>query len=155
MKAVVQRVTRAAVEVGGETVGSIGLGLLVLVGAETGDTEADCEKLADKITKLRIFSDENDKTNLSLGDVSGDMLIVSQFTLCADCSHGNRPYFGDLAESPDRAEQLYEHFKKICAEKIGGKVESGIFGADMKVSLLNDGPFTILLQCKNGKIISA
>ena len=153
MKAVVQRVTRAEVNVDGETVGSIGGGLLVLLGAAAGDTEADCEKLADKITKLRIFSDENDKTNLSLGDVGGDILVVSQFTLCADCSHGNRPYFGDLAEEPVRAEQLYELFKAECGKRISGRVESGSFGADMKVSLLNDGPFTILLECRDGKII--
>ncbi len=153
MKAVVQRVTHAEVAVEGSAVGSIGGGLLVLLGAERGDTEADCKKLADKITKLRIFSDENDKTNLSLGDVGGDILVVSQFTLCADCSQGNRPYFGDLAEDPARAEQLYELFKAECASRISGKVESGSFGADMKVSLLNDGPFTIVLGCKNGKII--
>ena len=153
MKAVVQRVTHAEVVVEGSTVGSIGGGLLVLLGAERGDTEADCKKLADKITKLRIFSDENDKTNLSLGDVGGDILVVSQFTLCADCSQGNRPYFGDLAEDPARAEQLYELFKAECASRISGKVESGSFGADMKVSLLNDGPFTIVLRCKDAKIV--
>ena len=152
MKAVVQRVTRASVDVDGKTVGSIGQGLLVLLGAERGDTEADCEKLADKIVKLRIFSDENDKINLSLGDVGGDILAVSQFTLCADCSRGNRPYFGDRAEVPERAEELYEHFKAVCSEKISGRVEAGIFGADMKVSLLNDGPFTIVLECRDGKI---
>ena len=153
MKAVVQRVTHAEVAVDGNTVGSIGAGLLVLLGAERGDTEADCAKLADKITKLRIFADAEGKTNLSLGDVGGDILAVSQFTLCADCSHGNRPYFGDLAEEPARAEQLYELFKAECAKRISGRVEAGSFGDDMKVSLLNDGPFTILLQCRDGKVI--
>lgn len=152
MKAVIQRVTEASVEVEGRTVGSIGTGLLVLIGAERGDTEADCDKLADKIIKLRIFSDAEGKTNLSLGDVHGDILAVSQFTLCADCSHGNRPYFGDLAEAPERAEELYERFKAVCAEKISGRVEAGIFGAEMKVRLLNDGPFTIVMSCRGGKI---
>ena len=152
MKAVIQRVTSASVEVGGETVGSIGGGLLVLLGAERGDTETDCAKIADKIVKLRIFADGEGKTNLSLGDVGGDILAVSQFTLCGDCSHGNRPYFGDLAEEPTRAEELYELFKRECSERISGKVAAGIFGAEMKVSLVNDGPFTIVLRCRDGKI---
>lgn len=111
MRAVIQRVTRAEVKVDGESVGKIGGGLLVLMGAGTNDTEADCEKLADKIVKLRIFSDENDKTNLSVNDVHGDILAVSQFTLYADCSHGNRPSFINAGE-PKRAEQLYEYFKR-------------------------------------------
>lgn len=106
MRAVIQRVTRAEVKVDGESVGKIGGGLLVLMGAGADDTEADCEKLADKIVKLRIFSDENDKTNLSVNDVHGDILAVSQFTLYADCSHGNRPSFINAGE-PKRAEQLY------------------------------------------------
>ena len=152
MRAVIQRVTQASVEVDGEIIGKIGSGLLVLLGAAEGDTEADCEKLADKIARLRIFSDENGKTNLSVNDVGGGMLVISQFTLLADCSHGNRPSFINAC-APDRAEQLYELFKKLAAEKIPGGVECGSFGADMKVSLLNDGPFTIVMECVDGKIL--
>lgn len=152
MKALIQRVTFAKVEVDSQTVGEIQKGLLVFLGAQTDDTEADCEKLADKISKLRIFSDDNDKTNLSVNDVGGSMLVISQFTLCADCSHGNRPSFINAC-APARAEELYELFKTLCAQKINGKVECGRFGADMKVSLLNDGPFTISLMTKNGKIL--
>ena len=152
MRAVIQRVTRAEVKVDGESVGKIGGGLLVLMGAGTNDTEADCEKLADKIVKLRIFSDENDKTNLSVNDVHGDILAVSQFTLYADCSHGNRPSFINAGELK-RAEQLYEYFKAQLAAKLEGNVQAGIFGADMKVDLLNDGPFTIIMECIGGKIV--
>ncbi len=153
MRAVIQRVTEASVTVDNEVIGKIDGGLLILFGAAAGDTETDCEKLADKITRLRIFSDENDKTNLSVNDVGGDLLIVSQFTLCADCSHGNRPSFKGTACEPERAEKLYEYFKSLCAERISGKVQCGSFGADMKVRLLNDGPFTIILECKDGKIL--
>lgn len=152
MRAVIQRVTRAEVKVDGESVGKIGGGLLVLMGAGADDTEADCEKLADKIVKLRIFSDENDKTNLSVNDVHGDILAVSQFTLYADCSHGNRPSFINAGE-PKRAEQLYEYFKAQLTAKLEGNVQAGIFGADMKVDLLNDGPFTIIMECIGGKIV--
>ncbi len=152
MKALIQRVTFAKVEVGSQIIGEIGKGLLVFLGAEADDTEADCEKLADKISKLRIFSDENDKTNLSINDVGGSMLVISQFTLCADCSHGNRPSFINAC-APARAEELYELFKRLCAQKINGNVQCGSFGADMKVGLLNDGPFTISLTAKNGKIL--
>jgi D-tyrosyl-tRNA(Tyr) deacylase len=152
MKAVIQRVTYAEVAVDGETIGKIGKGLLVLFGAGFGDSESDCEKLAEKIAKLRIFSDEDGKTNLSVNDVSGDLLAVSQFTLYADCSHGNRPSFINACE-PERAERLYEYFKECCRKSINGKVECGSFGADMKVSLLNDGPFTIVMECKDGKIL--
>ena len=152
MRAVIQRVTRAEVKVDGESVGKIGGGLLVLLGAGAEDTEADCEKLADKIVKLRIFSDENDKTNLSVNDVHGDILAVSQFTLYADCSHGNRPSFINAGE-PKRAEQLYEYFKAQLVAKLEGNVQAGIFGADMKVDLLNDGPFTIIMECIGGKIV--
>ncbi len=126
---------------------------MILFGAAAGDTEADCVKLADKIANLRIFADKNGKTNLSIKDVSGSMLIVSQFTLCADCSHGNRPSFKEKACEPKRAEELYELFKKLCAERIEGSVECGSFGADMSVSLVNDGPFTIILECVNGKLL--
>lgn len=152
MRAVIQRVTHAEVTVNGESVGKIGKGLLVLLGAGHGDTEADCEKLADKISKLRIFADENDKTNLSVNDIGGSLLAVSQFTLYADCAHGNRPSFVNAGE-PERAEQLYEYFKECCRRRINGSVECGSFGADMKVSLLNDGPFTVIMECINGKII--
>ena len=144
MKVVLQRVTSASVDVEGKTVGEIGSGLLVLLGVGQGDTEKDCERLAEKIVNLRIFSDENDKINLSLKDIDGEMLIVSQFTLYADCKKGHRPNFLNAAK-PDEANRLYEYFISICREKVR-KVESGIFGADMKVSLLNDGPFTIILE---------
>ena len=144
MKVVLQRVTKASVDVDGKTVGEIGNGLLVLLGVGQGDTEKDCERLAEKIVNLRIFSDENDKINLSLKDIDGELLIVSQFTLYADCKKGHRPNFLNAAK-PDEANRLYECFIRICREKVP-KVESGIFGADMKVSLLNDGPFTIILE---------
>ena len=152
MKALIQRVDLAKVEVDGETVGEIGKGLLVLLGAAEDDTETDCERLAEKLSKLRIFADENDKTNLSINDVSGDILAVSQFTLYADCHKGNRPSFVK-AGSPDKANALYEKFCKCCEEKISGRVEKGIFGADMKVTLENDGPFTVMLECIGGTIL--
>ena len=143
MRAVVQRVTQAKVEVDGKVTGEIKKGFLVLVGFTHGDTEADCIRVAKKISGLRIFSDENDKINLSLKDVEGDILCVSQFTLYADCSHGNRPSFTKAAR-PDLAEPLYEFFCKEL-EKYA-HTERGIFGADMKVSLLNDGPFTVIIE---------
>ena len=153
MKAIIQSVSQASVTVDGEITGEIGKGYMILFGAAQGDTDADCEKLADKVSKLRIFSDENGKTNLSINDVGGDMLIVSQFTLLADCHHGNRPSFIG-AGKPDEADRLYELFKAKCSEKISGKVEGGVFGAKMQVSLVNDGPFTILLECRNGEILA-
>lgn len=152
MKAVIQRVTSANVVVDGKTVGEIGQGFLILLGAGKNDSEKDCEKLADKISKMRIFSDENDKINLSINDVGGDILVISQFTLYADCRKGNRPSFID-AGTPQRAEELYEYFAEILNDKISGNVSKGVFGADMKVSLLNDGPFTIMLECENGEIL--
>ena len=139
-----QRVTSASVTVGGEVTGRIGTGYLVLLGVGQGDTEEDCRRLADKLINLRIFSDENGKINLSLADVGGELLIVSQFTLYADCRNGNRPNFIQ-AGKPDEAERLYNYFADYCRSK-GKHVETGIFGADMKVELVNDGPFTIVLE---------
>ncbi len=144
MKIVLQRVNSASVKVNDKICGSIGIGYLVLLGVGNDDTEDDCRRLADKIINLRIFSDENDKINLSLGDVDGDLLIVSQFTLYADCRKGNRPNFIQ-AGKPDKAERLYNYFVDYCRGK-GKRVETGIFGADMKVELVNDGPFTVILE---------
>lgn len=145
MRLVIQRVTNANVTVEGKVVGEIAQGYLVLMGICETDTEFECEKLCDKMINLRIFSDENDKTNLSIKDVEGELLIVSQFTLYADCRKGNRPSFIN-AGNPDKAKRLYEYFLSLCQERIKTKVEHGIFGADMKVSLVNDGPFTIILD---------
>ncbi|MCD8106967.1 MAG: D-tyrosyl-tRNA(Tyr) deacylase [Oscillospiraceae bacterium] len=143
MKTVIQRVNRASVTVEGEVKGSIGKGFLILFGAEPADTDEDCSKLAEKISKLRIFEDENGKTNLSIKDVGGDILSVSQFTLLADCSHGNRPSFIGAAK-PDEANRLYEKFNSELRAR-GLRVETGVFGAHMVVDLENDGPFTIVL----------
>lgn len=143
MKLVIQRVTSAEVKVDGETTGKIGKGFLVLLGVGQEDTEETARKYADKLCKLRIFEDENEKINLSLSDVGGELLIVSQFTLYADCK-SNRPGF-TKAGAPDMANHLYEYFSDYCREK-GFHVENGVFGADMKVSLVNDGPFTIVLD---------
>lgn len=151
MKAVIQRVTNASVTVDNKVIGEIGKGFLILLGAGTGDTEKDAKKLADKILGMRIFSDENDKINLSLNDVDGEVLIVSQFTLYADCRKGNRPSFVNACE-PVEANRLYEYFVSLFQGKVKN-VQKGQFGADMKVQLLNDGPFTIILNC-NGGIIS-
>lgn len=145
MRLVIQRVKSANVSVDGNTVGEISQGYLVLIGVCETDTEYECEKLCDKMVNLRIFSDENGKTNLSIKDVGGELLIVSQFTLYADCRKGNRPSFIN-AGKPDKANRLYEYFLSLCRERIDTKVEDGIFGADMKVSLINDGPFTIILD---------
>ncbi len=144
MKIVIQRVSSAKVDVDGKTVGKIDKGYLVLFGAAKGDTKEDTDRLSKKICNLRIFEDENEKINKSLSDVGGSLLIISQFTLCADCSHGNRPSFIN-AMPPSEASELYDYFCEQCASN-GFKVEKGIFGADMKVSLLNDGPFTIVLE---------
>ncbi len=152
MKAVIQRVAHAAVEVDGEVVGKIGKGFLILLGVADGDSERDCEKLTDKIAHMRIFADENDKVNLALDDVGGDVLAISQFTLYADCRRGNRPGF-TLAGKPEHAQMLYGRFCEMLERKIKGNVERGVFGADMKVSLLNDGPFTIILECVDGQIL--
>lgn len=143
MRFVVQRTTKASVTVDGKTVGEIGLGFVVLVGIGGGDTRETADKLIKKLLALRIFDDENGKTNLSLADVGGELLIISQFTLYADCRHGNRPSFVKAGE-PKFAEELYEYIAAECAKQF--PVQKGIFGADMKVSLLNDGPFTIILD---------
>ena len=147
MRAVVQRVTNADVKIDGRANGKIDDGLLVLLGVGNGDTEEDMKYIADKIIKLRIFSDENDKMNLSLEDVGGSMLVISQFTLYGDCSHGRRPYFGNAME-PVSANEMYEKFVAYIREQ-GIHTETGEFGADMKVSLTNDGPVTIILESKN------
>lgn len=144
MKAVVQRVREAQVTVDGSVTGAIGRGFLILLAAGQGDTEEITDKMIDKICKLRIFEDENGKTNLSLADVDGELLVVSQFTLYADCKKGNRPSFIKAGE-PDMANRLYEHALSRCRLH-AKKVEHGIFGADMKVSLVNDGPFTLTLD---------
>ena len=145
MKIVVQRVKNAKVDVEGKTVGKIDTGFLVLLGVTHEDTEEQADYLAKKLCNLRVFTDENDKMNLSLKDVNGKLLIVSQFTLYADCTGGNRPSFTNAAK-PDKAEKLYEYFCKQCKEKYNIEVEKGIFGADMKVELLNDGPVTIIIE---------
>lgn len=144
MKAVVQRVSEASVNVDGKCIGSIGNGFLVLLGVGDGDTEEDMKYIADKIIKLRIFSDENDKMNLSLTDVGGELLVISQFTLYGDCSHGRRPYFGGAME-PVGANEMYMRFVEYVKTS-GIHTQTGEFGADMKVSLVNDGPVTIMLD---------
>lgn len=144
MKAVIQRVTQAQVRIEGNVVGSIGKGFLILLGVGQDDSEEQVEKLWSKIFRMRIFADENGKTNLSLGDVAGEVLVVSQFTLYADCRRGNRPSF-TKAGSPDSANALYERFVERARCDVE-RVETGEFGADMQVSLQNDGPFTILLD---------
>jgi len=142
MKLVIQRVSSASVKVDGKIIGSIGRGYLVLIGIGREDTEESVRKYVDKMLKLRIFEDENGKTNLSVSQVDGELLLVSQFTLYADTS-SNRPGFS-LAAPPDTAERLYDYFVEYCRGK-ARKIETGEFGADMKVELVNDGPFTIIL----------
>ena len=147
MRAVVQRVSEASVSIAGKTVGAIGKGFLILLGITGDDTPELCAYLAEKCAGLRIFTDENDKMNLSLQDVAGEVLVVSQFTLFADCRHGRRPSFTD-AGAPDIANELYEYFLTLVREDVE-HVAHGIFGADMKVDLVNDGPFTIVLDTDN------
>lgn len=144
MKFVIQRVTHADVVVDGNELGRIGKGFMVLIGVSKEDDSAIADKMVDKMIKLRIFEDENGKTNLSLDDVGGELLLISQFTLYANCKKGNRPSFID-AGAPDEANALYEYIIERCKERVN-VVERGEFGADMKVSLLNDGPFTIVLD---------
>ncbi|ROI03490.1 D-tyrosyl-tRNA(Tyr) deacylase [Chryseobacterium sp. G0240] len=144
MKIVIQRVSEASVKVDGKTVGKIGKGLMLLTGIDENDEKADADWLIQKVLNLRIFSDEDDKLNLSVKDISGEILCISQFTLIADYRKGNRPSFIKAAK-PDKAIPLFAYFKEEIA-KSGLKTESGIFGADMKVSLINDGPVTIVMD---------
>lgn len=145
MKLVIQRVKYSSVKVDEKIVGKIDKGFLVLLGVGPDDTEEIADYLVKKLINLRVFTDENDKMNLSIKDIEGELLIISQFTLYADCSQGNRPSFTGAAK-PDKANELYEYFIEKCKENNIKRVEHGIFGADMKVELLNDGPVTILLE---------
>ena len=147
MKLVVQRVKKAEVKVDGNIIGKIDKGFLVLIGIKVGDTKEQADYLVKKLCNLRVFSDENDKMNLSIKDVKGKLLIVSQFTLYGDCSQGNRPSFIEAAR-PEEANPLYEYFCNQC-ELNNIEVQKGIFGADMKVGLVNDGPVTIIIDTKN------
>ena len=145
MKIVIQRVKYASVTIEGKVHGKIDSGIMALIGFKEGDEESLLKPMAEKMTGLRIFEDENERMNLSLADVGGDILAISQFTLYADCRKGKRPSFTD-ALKPDKANEFYEKFVKICEDLTGKKIETGIFGADMKVELLNDGPVTIILD---------
>ena len=144
MRFVVQRVTHASVTVDGNVIGKIGQGFIVLIGVSDEDTKETADKMVKKLLGLRIFEDENGKTNLDIHTVGGSLLLISQFTLYADCKHGNRPSF-IKAGKPDMANEMYEYIIAKCREQVE-TVETGEFGADMKVELLNDGPFTILLD---------
>lgn len=144
MRFIIQRVTKASVTIDNQVCGKIGEGYLVLIGIADTDTREIADKLVRKLIALRIFEDENHKTNLSLKDVKGGLLLVSQFTLYADCKKGNRPSF-IKAGKPDKAEELYQYIIKQCQKEVPD-VQTGVFGADMKVELLNDGPFTILFD---------
>ena len=146
MKAVIQRVSSASVSVDGKLCGSINKGILVLLGVCDEDTDSDIKWLADKIIGLRIFEDENERMNFSISDVSGELLIVSQFTLFGNCKKGRRPDF-TAAGKPEHAKMMYQQFIDYCKTVIP-KVECGIFGADMKVGLLNDGPVTLIIDSK-------
>lgn len=144
MIAVIQRVKHSSVSVDGATVGKCGHGLMILLGVAVGDSEREAERLATKILNLRIFCDENDKMNLSIKDIDGEALVISQFTLLANYKKGNRPdYFG--AEAPSRANELYEYFASLMRKELKS-VETGVFGADMQVEILNDGPVTIVMD---------
>ena len=150
MRLVLQRVLSASVTIDGNVHGAIENGFLALLGVRNGDTEAEMHALADKCAELRVFEDPNGKMNLSLADVHGSVLVVSNFTLCADCSHGRRPSFSNAAR-PETALPLYERFCEALREK-GIPVETGVFGAEMKVALLNDGPITIVMTAENGRV---
>jgi D-aminoacyl-tRNA deacylase len=145
VRTVVQRVREAAVSIGGATHSSIGAGLLLLAGISREDTEADLAWMSRKIPNLRIFEDEEGKMNRSLKDIGGELLVVSQFTLYADASRGNRPGFSESAP-PEVAQPLFERFVELLHREADGPVETGVFGADMQVSLVNDGPVTIILE---------
>lgn len=146
MRSIIQRVANASVMVDEKIIGKIGQGFLVLLGVGKEDTEADLVYLAEKILNLRVFSDCKDKMNLSIQDISGELLIISQFTLYGDCRKGRRPSF-DKACLPQEANEMYQKFVEYC-KQTGLKVETGVFGADMKVALLNDGPVTLMLDSK-------
>lgn len=146
MRLIIQRVSNAKVDVENKTVGKIEKGYMVLVGIGENDTEKEAEYLAKKLINLRVFEDENGKMNLNIKDIKGELLLISQFTLYADCSGGNRPSFTN-AGKPDKANKLYEYFCTKCKEQI--HVEKGIFGEHMEVSLINDGPVTIILEKEN------
>jgi D-tyrosyl-tRNA(Tyr) deacylase len=146
MKAVIQRVSRASVEVDGRIIGQIGMGLLALVGVAQGDGQPDADYMVEKLATMRVFGDQQGKMNLSIGDVGGSLLLVSQFTLLADTSKGRRPGF-DLAAPPETARLLYEQVA-VGLKSRGLRVETGIFGAHMKVELLNDGPVTFVLDSR-------
>ena len=148
MRAVVQRVSQARVISEGQESGAIGKGFCVLLGVEAGDTEKDAVYMADKIRKLRVFEDENDKMNLSLSQVNGSVLLVSQFTLFASTKKGNRPSY-IRASKPDFAVPMYESFVSELSQQLGKEVKTGVFGANMQVSLVNDGPVTICIDTKN------
>ena len=147
MRFVIQRVTESEVKVDGEVLGKIGKGFMVLIGVSNSDTKEIADKMIKKMIGLRIFEDENGKTNLSLDAVGGELLLISQFTLYANCKKGNRPSFIE-AGAPDMASDMYEYIIAKCKEQVP-VVERGQFGADMKVSLVNDGPFTIILDSDN------
>jgi D-tyrosyl-tRNA(Tyr) deacylase len=149
MKAVIQRVLEAKVEVLGEVVAQIGKGIVVLIGFEKGDLNSYIDKMAEKIVNLRIFEDGEGKMNLSLAEVGGELLVVPNFTLAADCKKGRRPSF-QSSEDPARAESMFKEFVEKC-KKLGVEVKSGIFGADMKVFILNDGPVTFVLNSRELK----
>ena len=146
MRAVLQRVTRAQVSVDGEVIGQIGPGLVVLLGVAQGDTQADVDWMAEKVIQLRLFEDAAGKTNLSTKDVAGGLLVISQFTLLADCRNGRRPSF-TAAAPPEEANQLYEAFVAACRQS-GLPVQTGKFRANMQVELVNDGPVTVMLDSK-------
>lgn len=150
MKAVLQRVKYSSVTIGGKKKSEIGQGFMILLGVVSGDTKEDADKLIGKIPVLRVFEDENGKMNLSCLDIDGEMLVVSQFTLCADCSHGRRPSFTNSAP-PDEANELYQYVVKGLKDAGVKSVQTGEFGADMQVELLNDGPVTIILDSKELK----
>lgn len=147
MKAVIQRVKYANVKIDGEIAGECGKGFMILLGVHSSDTKEDAEKLIKKVPVLRIFEDENGKMNKSLLDVDGEALVVSQFTLIGDCSHGRRPSFTDSAHA-QQANELYEYFVELLRQSGVRSVQTGVFGADMQVELVNDGPVTIILDSK-------